>query len=84
MHDLTENVSEAGARSKIKTGIVNIFNVASTAAVGTTEFELGLEKDLPTILNKLIPPSRTYGHEQTWHDAAMVTRISKPRSWDRR
>ena len=68
MHDLTENVSAAVARSKIKTGIVNIFNVGSTAAVGTIEFEPGLERDLPTILNKLIPPSRAYGHEQTWHD----------------
>lgn len=68
MHDLTENISEAVAQSKVKTGIVNIFNVGSAAAVGTIEFEPGLEKDLPTVLNKLIPPSRAYGHEQTWHD----------------
>lgn len=39
MHDLTENVSVSVARSKIKTGIVNVFNVGSTAAVGTIEFE---------------------------------------------
>jgi secondary thiamine-phosphate synthase enzyme len=56
------------SRSKIKTGIVNVCNVGSTAAVGTIEFEPGLERDLPAILNKLIPPSRNYGHEQTWHD----------------
>lgn len=68
MHDLTENVSAAVVRSKIKTGIVNIFNVGSTAAVGTIEFEPGLKEDLPTTLNTLIPPSRAYGHEQTWHD----------------
>ena len=68
MHDLTEDVSAAVARSKIKTGIVNVFNIGSTAAVGTIEFEPGLEKDLPAILNKLIPPSRDYGHEQAWHD----------------
>jgi secondary thiamine-phosphate synthase enzyme len=23
---------------------------------------------LPAILDELIPPSRNYGHEQTWHD----------------
>ena len=28
----------------------------------------GLERDLPEILNRLIPPSREYGHERTWHD----------------
>ena len=36
--------------------------------MGTIEFEPGLERDLPTILDKLIPPGRNYGHEQTWHD----------------
>jgi len=45
-----------------------VFNVGSTAAVGTIEFEPGLQQDLPNILDKLIPPSRNYGHEQAWHD----------------
>ena len=47
---------------------MNVFNVGSTAAVGTIEFEPGLQQDLPNILDKLIPPSRNYGHEQAWHD----------------
>jgi len=47
---------------------VNVFNVGSTAALGTIEFEPGLQHDLPDILDKLIPPSRNYGHEQAWHD----------------
>ena len=68
MHDLTADVGKIVATSKIKTGTVNVFNVGSTAAVGTIEFEPGLERDLPEILNKLIPPSRSYGHEQAWHD----------------
>jgi len=45
-----------------------VFGVGSTAAIGTIEFEPGLEKDLPAMLNRLIPPSRSYGHEQAWHD----------------
>jgi len=36
--------------------------------VGTVEYEPGLKEDLPAILDKLIPPSRQYGHEQAWHD----------------
>lgn len=68
MHDLTAKVTAIVAASGIHTGIVNVFNVGSTAAVGTIEFEPGLEQDLPTLLDKLIPPSREYGHEQTWHD----------------
>jgi secondary thiamine-phosphate synthase enzyme len=68
MHDITEKVARAVASSGIRTGIANVFNVGSTAAVGTIEFEPGLEQDMPAILDKLIPPSRSYGHEQAWHD----------------
>jgi len=68
MHDLTRQVEEIVSASGIQTGTVNIFNVGSTAAVGTIEFESGLQRDLPEILDKLIPPSRHYGHEQAWHD----------------
>jgi secondary thiamine-phosphate synthase enzyme len=68
MHDLTGQIAQAVAASGILTGIVNIFNVGSTAAVGTIEFEPGLEHDLPAILDRLIPRSREYGHEQAWHD----------------
>jgi secondary thiamine-phosphate synthase enzyme len=68
MHNLTEKVASAVSTSKIRTGIVHIFNVGSTAAIGAIEFEPGLQRDLPGILDKLIPPSRNYGHEQAWHD----------------
>jgi secondary thiamine-phosphate synthase enzyme len=68
MHDLTAQVAAIVAASGIQTGTVNVFNVGSTAAVGTIEFEPGLEQDLPGILDKLVPPSRDYGHEQAWHD----------------
>ena len=52
----------------MRTGIVQIFNVGSTGAIGTIEFEPGLEQDLPVLLRRLIPPGRDYAHEQTWHD----------------
>src|SRR5262245_46651621 len=68
MHDLTQQVAALVTTSGIRTGTANVFNVGSTAAVGTIEFEPGLEHDLPTVLDKLIPPSRNYGHEKAWHD----------------
>ncbi len=68
MHDLTAAVAKIVAESRVKTGTVNVFNVGSTAAVGTIEFEPGLQRDLPEMLDRLIPPSRDYGHEQAWHD----------------
>ncbi len=68
MHDLTGEVAGAVARSQIRTGLVQVFNVGSTGAVGTIEFEPGLEGDLPEALDRLFPPSRDYGHERAWHD----------------
>ena len=68
MRDLTEQIAAVVAASGIRSGTVHIFNVGSTAAVGTIEFEPGLERDLPAMLDRLIPPSREYGHERAWHD----------------
>ncbi|ASC73117.1 secondary thiamine-phosphate synthase enzyme [Halomicronema hongdechloris C2206] len=68
MHDITDQVNSIVQQSGITQGMVNIFNIGSTATVGTIEFEPGLQQDLPSLLNRLIPPSRDYGHEQTWHD----------------
>src|SRR5690606_37407477 len=45
-----------------------VFNIGSTGALGTIEFEPGLERDLPELLDRLIPPSRDYGQERAWHD----------------
>jgi secondary thiamine-phosphate synthase enzyme len=68
MHDITEAVNNIIAESGILMGLAQIFHVGSTGAVGTIEFEPGLKRDLPEMLDRLIPPSRQYGHEQAWHD----------------
>jgi len=68
MWDLTDRVFNIVQESGVTSGLVNIFVVGSTAAVGTIEFEPGLERDLPEMFDRLIPPSRAYGHEQAWHD----------------
>ena len=68
MHDLTGQVAEIVAASKVSVGTAHVFNLGSTGAIGMIEFEPGLVEDLPTLLDRLIPPSRDYGHEQTWHD----------------
>jgi secondary thiamine-phosphate synthase enzyme len=68
MHDLTDKVAQIVRASKVRRGFVHVFNVGSTGAIGTIEFEPGLQQDLPAVLDKLFPPSRDYGHEQAWHD----------------
>lgn len=68
IQDLTSAVQGIVTKSGVKTGIAHVFNVGSTAAIGALEFEPGLQRDLPELLDRLIPPSRNYGHEQAWHD----------------
>jgi secondary thiamine-phosphate synthase enzyme len=68
MHDVTSQVAEAVGRSGVQTGVAQVFAMGSTAAVGVVEFEPGLRADVPEQLDRLLPPSREYGHEQTWHD----------------
>lgn len=68
LQDITYLVEEVVRQSGIATGTAHVFGVGSTAALGAIEFEPGLQKDLPEMLDRLIPPSREYGHERTWHD----------------
>ncbi len=68
MTNLTPMVTRIVAESGIGTGTAHVFNVGSTGAIGAIEFEPGLQRDLPEILHRLMPPSLDYGHEQAWHD----------------
>ena len=68
VHDLTGEVDRLVAGSGIATGTVHVSVVGSTAAVGGIELEPGLARDLPQALDRLLPPSRSYGHEAAWHD----------------
>lgn len=68
MHDITGSVGDVVARSGIEIGTVHAFNVGSTGIITMIEFEPGLERDLPEILDRLIPPSVDYGHERAWRD----------------
>lgn len=68
MHEITNRVQSIVDRSGIRDGTAHVFNVGSTGIVGTIEYEPGLEKDLPYMLDHLIPPSLDYGHERQWND----------------
>ena len=68
MQDITAPVAKLVTESGISTGTAHVFVVGSTAAVGAIELEPGLVHDLPELFDRLIPPSKSYGHEQAWHD----------------
>jgi secondary thiamine-phosphate synthase enzyme len=67
--NITDQVSEAVGRSGITAGTVTIFNVGSTGAITTTEYEPGLvNHDIKAAFEKIAPENARYEHEQTWHD----------------
>jgi secondary thiamine-phosphate synthase enzyme len=66
--DVTEGVAEAVAESSLENGVVTIFVPGSTGALTTIEYEPGLLKDLPSVLERVAPKRLEYEHERRWHD----------------
>ena len=68
IRDLTEQVASKLSDTKLKDGTVTVFVPGSTASITTIEFEPGLKKDIPEVLNRLIPSGVRYHHDDTWGD----------------
>jgi len=68
MADVTERVQAAVADSGLRAGIACVSVVGSTAGVSTIEFEPGLRRDLPDLMERLVPGDRPYAHDETWGD----------------
>lgn len=66
--DITPQIQYKLKETGLKDGIVTCFIPGSTAALTTIEYEPGLRKDLPNILEKLIPRKGEYHHNLTWGD----------------
>ncbi|MFA5012861.1 MAG: secondary thiamine-phosphate synthase enzyme YjbQ [Ignavibacteria bacterium] len=66
--NITEETSSILEKSGIKNGIVILFAVGSTTGLTTLEYEPGLLKDLPKLMDKIISPAGIYNHNDTWGD----------------
>ena len=66
--DITNEVAEAVVETRLKNGIVTVFVPGSTGALTTIEYESGLLKDLPNMLERIAPKNLVYEHEKRWHD----------------
>jgi len=66
--DITNDVEQIVHKSQVHEGLVCIFIPGSTGAVTTMEYEPGLLKDFPRVLERLAPTNRSYDHHETWHD----------------
>ncbi len=66
--NLTDEVETLVYKSHIHEGLVCVFVPGSTGAVTTMEYEPGLLKDLPRVLERIAPKNIPYDHHETWHD----------------
>src|SRR5215211_6614574 len=66
--DLTEGVRSIVRRSQVQTGVAMVFAVGSTVAVTTMEYEPGGVADLQALLDRLVPASGTYEHNERNQD----------------
>jgi len=66
--DLTHVINEVLGKSGFREGQCTVFSIGSTAGITTIEYEPGLLKDIPKLLDKLIPSAARYNHDDTWGD----------------
>ncbi|MDD5127638.1 MAG: secondary thiamine-phosphate synthase enzyme YjbQ [Dehalococcoidales bacterium] len=66
--DITREVEEQVAGSKIRDGTATIFVVGSTAGITTIEYEPGLVADFKKLWERLAPQNLDYAHNERWHD----------------
>ncbi len=66
--DMTAEIQKAVKKSGITSGIVTVFAPGSTIGITTIEYEPGLIRDVPELMEKLVPSDRSYHHDDTWHD----------------
>ena len=68
MVDLTDEIQRIVRESGVREGIACVFVPGSTGAVTTIEYEPGLMKDMPAVLERIAPRDEYYHHHETWHD----------------
>ena len=64
--DITDRVAQAVRQGPIRDGIVAAFVVGSTAGITLMEYEPGLVHDLQATLERLVPATAPYRHNE--HD----------------
>lgn len=65
--DLTGKVEEIARKSGVKNGLVHVFAPHATGIIILTEYEPGLEDDIRSVLEKLVPKRGSYEHPSNAH-----------------
>ncbi len=66
--DITNDVKNIVYRHSLKDAVVYVYVAGSTVSITNIEYEPGLLKDLPEVLDKIAPIDKDYHHDEMWHD----------------
>ena len=66
--DITGEVQQAVEESGFDAGVATVFVPGSTDAVTTIEFEPGLAREFPAMLERVAQADIEYEHQKAWHD----------------
>mgnify|MGYP000889810125 FL=1 len=66
--DITEKINDLVKEEHFAEGNVLLFVPGATAGISTIEFEPGLIKDYPDFMDRIIPKTGVYQHNETWND----------------
>lgn len=66
--DITPEVQQRLAETRLSEGTVTLFITGSTAGITTIEFEPGLLADFKAMWERIIPKDIPYQHDKAWGD----------------
>ncbi|NVM30580.1 MAG: YjbQ family protein [Candidatus Helarchaeota archaeon] len=66
--DITQDIEAQIKDSGLNKGICNVFVAGATGGIIAIEFEPGLIKDFPALLERIAPKDINYAHHMTWGD----------------
>lgn len=66
--DITNDVKNMVYRHSLLNAVVYVYVAGSTVSITNIEYEPGLIKDLPEVLDKIVPVDKEYHHDEMWHD----------------
>jgi len=68
IENITDKVQETIDDAEMISGIACVTVAGSTASISTMEFEPGLLRDIPEFFENILPSTKAYHHDDTWHD----------------
>jgi len=72
IHDITDQIANAIAKSGLTSGTATVFCPSATSALTTIEYEGGALSDLRRLFDEIVPTNRAYAHNERCRIPPMI------------